>query len=281
MYLSSSIIKKILSAFLALFFISLLTFILIKLSTVNPAENYLRLSKISVSPEALKEAEHYLGLDKPLWKQYWLWFQKALTGDFGYSYVLRLPVLDLVLQRFLATLFLGTSAFLLIVTISTPLGVWAGLHESSRSDYLIRFLSFSSVSMPSITLSFSTVGQYIALIRKAISQENRSLNVENARLRGVKERYIVTHHLLRNALPAIMTALSLTWVYLLTGSIIVEEIFSWNGIGRLFVTSLRTSDLPVIQACMLIFGTLFLANNFMTQCLMNWVDPRLRKSREK
>ncbi len=82
MYLSSSIIKKILSAFLALFFISLLTFILIKLSTVNPAENYLRLSKISVSPEALKEAEHYLGLDKPLWKQYWLWFQKALTGDF-------------------------------------------------------------------------------------------------------------------------------------------------------------------------------------------------------
>lgn len=72
MYLSSSIIKKILSAFLALFFISLLTFILIKLSTVNPAENYLRLSKISVSPEALKEAEHYLGLDKPLWKQYWL-----------------------------------------------------------------------------------------------------------------------------------------------------------------------------------------------------------------
>ncbi|CFW66093.1 peptide ABC transporter permease [Streptococcus agalactiae] len=101
------------------------------------------------------------------------------------------------------------------------------------------------------------------------------------RLRGVKERYIVTHHLLRNALPAIMTALSLTWVYLLTGSIIVKEIFSWNGIGRLFVTSLRTSDLPVIQACMLIFGTLFLANNFMTQCLMNWVDPRLRKSREK
>ncbi|MBW1571190.1 ABC transporter permease subunit, partial [Streptococcus sp. SPC0] len=81
-----------------------------------------------------------------------------------------------------------------------------------------------SLILPSITLSFSTVGQYIALIRKAISQENRSLNVENARLRGVKERYIVTHHLLRNALPAIMTALSLTWVYLLTGSIIVEEI---------------------------------------------------------
>lgn len=223
------------------------------------------------------------------------------------------PVLPLVLERFGTTSLLAFCAFVLIVLVSTPIGIWSGLHEGSHLDSVVRLLTFSSVSLPSfwvayllillfsvklnwlpssrgqeanslilpsITLSFSLIGQYIALIRKAISEQARSLHVENARLRGVKQSYLIQNHLLRNALPAPVTAMSLSFVYLLTGSIIVEEVFSWNGIGRLFIMSLRAYDLPVIQACMLLFGTLFLLNNLVTQCLVSWIDPHLRQTKE-
>lgn len=302
--------KKMLSFLAALLMISLLTFVLAKLSSADPAENYLRISKIVVSPEALAEAKEYLGLNKPLCLQYLDWLSKAMTADFGTSYLWKVPVLPLVLNSFAATLALGSVSFFLIIIISVPLGIISGLYKNSLVDKLIHLLCFSSVSMPSfwlgymlimifavklhylpvsgktgwtsvilpsLTLSFSLIGQYTVLIRKAINEQLTSVHVENARLRGVNSCYIIKHHLIRNALPAITTGLSLTFVYLMTGSLIVEEVFSWNGIGSVFVHSLQAIDIPVIQACMILFGSLFLLNNILTQQLVAWVDPRIRK----
>ncbi|HEL0144972.1 TPA: ABC transporter permease [Streptococcus equi subsp. zooepidemicus] len=307
-------IKKLISIFGALLVISIVTFVLVKLSSANPAEQYLRLSKISITPEALHNARLYLGLDKPLWEQYLTWLSDILVGNFGTSYLLKVPVLPLVVERFFATLMLSLTSFLLVLVIAFPLGIVSGLFEHSLFDRLVRLFSFVAVSMPSfwlgylliiafsvklnllpvsgkvgasslilpsITLSFSLIGQYTALIRKAISEQLTSLHVENARLRGVKTYYIVKHHLIRNAFPAIATGLSLTFVYLMTGSIIVEDIFSWNGIGSLFVMSLKAADIPVIQACMLLFGALFLLHHVITQELVSFIDPRLRKTKEE
>ncbi|MGT2934027.1 ABC transporter permease [Streptococcus catagoni] len=302
-------LQKIAAFISALLIISFLTFLLIKLSSSDPAEAYLRASKIGITSDALAEARQFLGLNKPWWQQYFDWLSKAIRGDFGRSYLLKTPVLPLVLERFTATLYLGTVSFFIVCLLSIPLGIASGLFRKSLFAKVLRFFSFASVSLPSfflgyllilvfalkwqllpvsgkeeqtsvilpsISLSLSLIGQYTELISKAISQQLSSLHVENAKLRGVKYTYIIRHHLIRNALPSIVTGLSLTFIYLLTGSLIVEEVFSWNGIGSLFVHSLQTLDLPVIQACMILFGSLYLLNNIFTEKLVLWVDPRLR-----
>ena len=310
--MKKDLFKTIVSLCAALLMISVLTFLLAKLSSADQAENYLRVSKIQVTPQSLEKARDYLGLNQPWPQQYLAWLTKALRGDFGTSYLLKVPVLPLVLERFQSTLSLGLTSFALILLTSIPLGIFSAVYKGSLFDKVTRFLSFSSVSMPSfwlgymlivifavqlrwlpvsgkqdlsslilpsLTLSMSLIGQYIALIRKAVLEQMNSVHVENALLRGVSKFFLVKNHLLRNSLPAIATGLSLTLVYLLTGSLIVEEVFSWNGVGSLFVDALQSVDLPIIQCCMLLFGLLFLGNNVLTQQLPLWIDPRVRKRR--
>lgn len=305
----SAFLKKVVSFLIALIMISLMTFILAKFTSSNPAENYLRISRVGITPETLAQAREYLGLDKPWPEQYWLWLGQAIKGDFGMSYLFRVPVLPLIIEGVVSTFYLGSFAFVLIILVAFPLGIISGIYKNSFFDRVVQFLSFSSVSiptfwlgymlmivfavqlkwlpvsgkggfesmiLPALTLSFSLIGQYTSLIRKVTSEEMRSVHVENAQLRGVTMFYIVKHHLLPNILPALATGLSLTSVYLLTGALIVEEVFSWNGIGRIFVRSLQAVDMPVIQASMLLFGILFLINNSFSRYMTTWIDPRLR-----
>lgn len=308
-------LKKMLSFLLALTMISVLTFVLAKFTSSNPAENYLRISKIGITPETIQEATEYLGLDKPWLEQYVIWLSKAIKGDFGVSYLWKVPVLPLVVEGFISTFYLGALSFMMIIVFAFPLGILSGIYKQSPFDKLVQFISFTSVSiptfwlgymlilwlsvhlklfpvsgkgglesmvLPALTLSFSLIGQYTSLIRKVVSEEMRSVHVENAKLRGVKMSFIIKNHLLPNILLAIATGLSLTSVYLLTGALIVEEVFAWNGIGYIFVHSLQAVDMPVIQASMLLFGILFLINNIFSKHLTTWIDPRLRyKARRK
>lgn len=307
-----NMLKKIVSIFSSLLVLSFLTFILTRLSSTDPAENYLRISKIVITPAALENARVYLGLDKPFAVQYLDWLIGVLKGNFGVSYLQKIPVFPLVIENFWTTFQLGLVAFLLVLIVSLPLGILCGIYNGTWFDRSIRLITFISVStpnfwlgymlivifgvhlrwlpvsgksewtsivLPSITLSYSLIGQYIALTRKAIMEQLSSVYVDNARMRGVKERYIIWHHLIPNALPSIATGISLTFVYLMTGSLIVEEVFSWNGLGSLFVKSLQAVDVPVIQCCMLLFGTLFLINNVIIEQLTERIDPRIRLGR--
>jgi len=285
--MKKDLFKKIVSFLAALLMISVLTFLLAKLSSADQAENYLRVSKIQVTPQSLEKAREYLGLNQPWPQQYLAWLTKALRGDFGTSYLLKVPVLPLVLERFQSTLSLGLTSFALILLTSIPLGIFSAVYKDSLFDKVTRFLSFSSVSMPSfwlgymlivifavqlrwlpvsgkqdlsslilpsLTLSMSLIGQYIALIRKAVLEQMNSVHVENALLRGVSKFFLVKNHLLRNSLPAIATGLSLTLVYLLTGSLIVEEVFSKEFGSYMFLGELITNldiepDQPVDYGC--------------------------------
>lgn len=305
-------VRKISSFLAALLVISLLTFLLTKIASSDPAENYLRASKITITQESLEHARQYLGLDRSWTEQYILWLGKALQGDFGRSYLWKEDALPLVWTSFLSTLHLAVVAFLLIVGLSLPLGIVSGLLNGSFIERFIRFLTFSSVSMPtfwigyllmlvfsvhlkwlpvsgkssinsvilpSITLSIPLIGQYVALIRQAVVEQLETIYVQNALLRGVRMSYIIPHYLVRNSLPAMVTGLSLTMVYLLTGSVIIEEVFAWNGIGSLFVQALQAVDVPVIQTSMLLFGFLFLLNHLVMEQVTGLIDPRLRKTR--
>lgn len=302
--------KQLLSFLSSFLFLSLVTFLLTKASPIDPAENYLRASNIVITEENLAQARDYLQLNRSTISQYISWLTSVLTGDFGISYILKTPVLPLVWSRFCDTLLLAFPSFLLTLLLSSFLGIVSGLKKGSWFDKVIYgtsllFVSipnfwlayllmlylgvylgwlpisgrqgWSSLILPSLTLSLPMIGQYTALIRKEVQIQLEQPHVEMARLRGVREGRILWNHILRNAAPTLLTGYSLAFIYLLTGSLVVEEIFSWKGLGSLFVESLQAMDVPVIQACMLLFGSLFLLNHCFLRRMIGIIDPRLRK----
>lgn len=302
-------LKGVISFLLALIMISILTFVLIKLSSNDPAESYLRAAKIPLTEETIKHAKAYLGLNDHIVVQYFNWFFKVLRLDFGQSYLLKESVLPLVLSKFLVTLQLALVSLVFIIVVAFPLGVMSALHKNSWFDKIVQLFSFTVVSiptfwlgyigmiifgvylkwlpisgrtqpnsviLPSLVLSLGLIGQYISLVRQSMLDELNSMHVKYAVFRGVKQRYIIKNHLLKNSLPILITGLSLTSVYLMTGSIIIEEVFAWNGISSLFVKSVQSSDVPVIQCCMLLFGTLFLTNTTVSRVLLNYLHQEAR-----
>lgn len=302
--------RQVLSFLSSFLFLSIATFLLTKASPIDSAENYLRASNIVITEENLAQARDYLQLNQSLISQYLSWLTSALTGDFGMSYILKTPVLPLVWSRFWDTLLLAFPAFLLTIIFSSLFGIVGGLKKGSWFDkiaygmsllfvsipnfwlayllmlYLGVYLGWLPISgrqdwtsmiLPSLTLSLPLIGQYTALIRKEVQIQLEQPYVEMARLRGVREGRIIWNHILRNAAPTLFTGFSLAFIYLLTGSLVVEEIFSWKGLGSLFVESLQAMDLPVIQACIMLFGSLFLLNHCILRRIIGIIDPRLRK----
>lgn len=302
--------RQFLSFSSSFLFLSLVTFLLAKISPIDPAENYLRAANIAITEENLAQARVYLQLNQPSVSQYLSWLTSAIKGDFGISYILKTPVLPLVLERFYDTLLLAIPSFLLTLTVSLFFGVISGLKRSSWFDkvtygislifvsipnfwfsYLLMLYlgvyfgwlpisgrqGWTSLVLPSLVLALPMIGQYTALIRKEVQIQLEQPYVEMARLRGVSEGRIIRNHILRNAAPTLLTGFSLAFIYLLTGSLVVEEVFSWKGLGSLFVEALQAMDLPVIQACMMLFGSLFLLNHFFLCRIIGIIDPRLRK----
>lgn len=302
--------RQFLSFSSSFLFLSLVTFLLTKISPIDPAENYLRASNIAITEENLAQARVYLQLNQTSVSQYLSWLTSAIKGDFGISYILKTPVLPLVLGRFYDTLLLAFPSFLLTLIFSSFFGIISGLKKGSWFDkvaygislifvsipnfwlayllmlYLGVYLGWFPVSgkqgwtsliLPSLTLSLPMIGQYTVLIRKEVQIQLEQPYVEMARLRGVRESRIIWNHILRNAAPTLLTGFSLAFIYLLTGSLVIEEVFSWKGLGSLFVEALQAMDLPVIQACMMLFGSLFLLNHFFLCRIIGIIDPRLRK----
>lgn len=307
------IIVKLLSVLAALVVISLMTFLLIKASSSDPAENYLRVSHIPITPEALAKAREDLGLNLSLPVQYMHWLGQILQGNFGISYLYKSEVLALVMHGFLSTLHLGSVAFVIVLIGSLLCGLLSAWYAQTWVDKLLRFLTYISVSMPtfwlgyllmiifgvyfkilpvsgkesplsivlpSVTMSIPLLGQYTALIRRYAIEQLASEHTQNARLRGVKPFYLIKNHVLKNMLPVIISSYMMTFAYLVTGSLIIEEVFSWRGIGHLFVSAVQAGDVPVIQACMLLFGVLFLSINACMQYAMKRSNPLLRKEGE-
>lgn len=294
---------------LTLFVISVLTFSLVKFTPGDPAANYLRASHIMINDETLANARLKLGLDKPILEQYTTWLTKILQGDFGESYIKGDKVITIMQRAVMPTLTLGAFSFVILFFFSLFFGILSALYHHKWLDYLVQIFSYFSISvptfwlgymliiifavqlkllpvsgkgdfsnyiLPAITLVTPLLGQTTLLIRKAILEEMNSPHAENARIRGVAERYIVFNHLLRNASITIITVFSSNILYLCTGSIIIEEIFSWPGLGKMFTGAAQHGDIPLIQASLLFFGVFAIVVNSLTQKLVHNIDPHLK-----
>ncbi|MDO5095185.1 MAG: ABC transporter permease [Peptostreptococcaceae bacterium] len=301
--------KKIALFFLTLFMISILTFLLVKLSPGDPAANYLRASHVAITDETLAKARLELGLDKPIVKQYSDWLLGVMKGNLGKSYLKKTPVKEVIAKAVVPTLQLGAVSFGALLLISLFLGITSALLHDKLWDYLVQSFCFACVSvptfwlgymliiyfavmnkflppsgrgtfvnyiLPSLTLITPLVGQTSLLIRKSMMEQMSSPHVRNAILRGVNKKFVIGNHLLKNAAIPIITVLSSNILYLITGSVLIEEVFAWPGVGKMFVAAVKGGDVPIIQASLLMFGILAITVNGLTQSLVRFLDPHTR-----
>jgi len=301
------LIQRVIAIIPILIGISFLAFFLISLSPSDPAEVALRVQEITPTPEVVKSMRCELGLDKPLLIRYANWLRASLHGDFGKSYINNRLVINEIGNAIPPTLALVAVTLAIISSVSIVAGILCAVHEGSAGDIIFRGLifwitampsfwvglllmwlfsvkfnwfptsgmeGFTSVILPAVTLSLTYISTYFRLIRNNMIQNKQENYVLYARSLGLKERTI-TRHILKNSLQSSLTALGMSIPKLIAGTVIVENIFAWPGIGRLCVSAIFNRDYPIIQAYVLLMALLFVVCSLVVDFLSALLDPRL------
>ena len=302
----SYVIKRLLGLIPTLFIVAVLVFLFVHLLPGDPA-------RLIAGPEAdaqvIDMVRSQLGLDKPLWSQFLHYMGNVLQGDFGNSLVSRRPVSEEIASRFMPTLWLTLASMVWAVLFGLAAGVIAAVWRNRWPDRLSMTLAVSGISFPAFALGmllmqvFSvelgwlpTVGadswqHYIlpsitlgAAVSAVMARFTRASFVDvlgedyirTARAKGVSERWVVMKHALRNAMIPVVTMMGLQFGFLLGGSIVVEKVFNWPGLGRLLVDSVEMRDYPVIQAEVLLFSLEFILINLVVDVLYAAINPATR-----
>lgn len=302
--------KRVLSIIPIVLFASFLMFVLIRVGPVDPAEAYLAAAHIHPDDEVLAAKRHEFGLDKPLVVQYGQSVWRLAQLDFGTSYMSNKPVWQEVVQKLPATVQLASTSIVLALLASIPLGVLSAIFKDRAVDHLIRVFAyigacvpvfwigyllmfFISVKLewlpvegrgtwrhlvlPSFTLALWLIAIYARLLRTTVLEELQESYVRYARARGIKERVIMLKYVLRIAISPILTGLGMNLGKLLTGAIIVEQVFSWPGFGRYFIESIVNRDIPVIQCYVLLSVCVIVGSNLVADLLQLILDPRIAR----
>lgn len=302
------VIKRILSAIPLLICISFVCFCFINLIPSDPAEVALRVRQVPViTEEAVQEVRSELGLDKPFFVRYVDWVVNCVQGDFGISYTNPSRTVSEELLRCMpATLELAGASFILVILLSIPIGFFCAVYKDSLFDKVMRAFIFMTTAMPAywiglllmwfvsikldllptsgnnslkhLILPALTVSlTYIRLIRNNMLENMKKDYVLYANVRGLSQRLILTKHILRNSMQTCFVAIGMSIPQLIAGTIVVENVFAWPGLGTLCIESIFNRDYPIIQAYVLLIGTLFVIFNLIFDILQTIIDPRLRK----
>ncbi|MFL0448725.1 nickel/cobalt ABC transporter permease [Bacillus altitudinis] len=303
------IIKRLLFLLPLIVFITFFAFVLLAMRSSDPAEVALRVNQVTPTEEMVESMRQELGLDQPFFLRYATWLKDGLTGDFGSSYVTREPVLDLILEALPATLQLAGMSLLFIIVLSLLFGMVCAYAAHTWLDRIVRAFVFIAASMPSfwlgilfiwlfsvkfnwvntsgmegfksillpaMTLSLGYLSTYVRLIRNQILKFQHEPFVFYARARGLKERTIQLK-VMRHALQLAVTALGMSIPKLIAGTVIIENLFAWPGVGRLCVTAIFHADFPMIQAYLFVMGCLFVVCNLVADVIQMIMNPQLRK----
>ncbi len=306
------IIKRFLATIPLLIGISFVCFVFINLIPSDPAEVALRINQTPVvTEEAIEQMRIELGLNDPFFIRYIKWVGNSMKLDFGRSYTNPArTVTGEIMRSMPATLQLAGLSLLIVIVVSLPLGFLSAVYKDSWFDHLIRgfvFIttampaywvgllliwfvslkldllptsgsgSFKHLILPSITVALTYISTYIRLIRNNMLENMKEDYVLYANARGLKQKTILMKHVLKNSLQSCMTAIGMSIPQLISGTIVVENVFAWPGIGKLCITAIFNRDYPVIQAYVLLTGVLFVFSNFAVDLLQYIADPRLRK----
>jgi len=286
--------------------VATLTFALIHLV---PGDPVLAMLGDFAAPADVAQMRHELKLDLPLWQQYLYFLSGIVRGDFGESISQHEPVARLIRERFPATLELAFAGLFVAILLALPLGMIAGANPGGAADlgamgfailgisvphlYLGPLLmivfsldlgwlpltgrgGLSHLVLPAVTLGTALAAIIARMLRQSLVQVLETDYMRTARSKGLSRAAAVLHHGLRNALTPVVTLLGLQAGALLTGSIVVEMIFSWPGLGRLMITAINSRDYPLVEGCVLVFALSYVIVNMLTDLVYSVVDPRIR-----
>ncbi len=301
----SYIVNRLLQMIPTLIGVTLLVFFLIWLIPGDPAQ---LLAPEEASAQDIEDIRRALGLDRPLIVQYGDWIWGVVQGDWGTSLYRRRAVLPELIDRLPATVELALASMLLSILLAVPAGVLSAVKQNSWGDNLARVGSLLGLSMPNfwigimlillvayqlrwlpvsgrggiehmilpaITLGTSMMAEVMRVTRSTMLEVIRQDYIRTARAKGLRENMVVYKHGLRNAMISVVTVVGLQLGYRLGGTVVVEQVFAYPGVGRLAYQSMLQRDIPLVMGTLLMFSLLFLVINLLVDLIYGWLDPRI------
>ncbi len=307
------ILRRLAQSLIVVLGVTIVTFILLHLLPGSPVRAILGQR---ATPLAVHQLTVELGLNKPLPIQYGIWVNNLIHLNLGYSYKLDQPVTALLAQRIPKTMFLVGSSLVLAIIIAVPLGVVMAVRRNKVDDYVLTGLSFIFYSMPSFwlgilliglfsltlnwlpyeapqdqisvfsqlngmilpvaTLTLVTVALFSRYMRSSVLEQSIQDYVRTARAKGLSHRAVLIRHVVRNALMPVITLIGLSLGGILSGAVVVEEVFNYPGMGLLFFQSAVTDDFPVLLGVSVVVAIATVVGNLIADVLYAVVDPRIR-----
>lgn len=314
MSLRRYVLKRLLLTIPILFGVSVITFSLVKLLPGDAVDFMVRFSDVSQETKQALRAQYHL--DEPIWKQYILWLHDAIFLDFGESIISERSVSEAIMSRLPNTLALGFFAFVIAIGIGIPAGIIAAVKKGETTDEASRVAAllgiatpnfwlglmlilifavelnwfrvippdkslltwdmFKFMILPAITLGTASSALLMRLMRSSMVEEINKDYVRMARAKGLPERTVILKHVLRNSLISVVTVAALQIAFLVDGAVVVEQVFSWPGVGRLIIQAIFQRDFPIIQATVLMIGATIVFANLFADIIYSFLDPRIR-----
>lgn len=302
------VVQRLVQGVVVIFLVSLTTFTILQLAPGSPVD--ILIGEAQVSQEQIDAINRKWGLDQPPHVQYLTWLGNVFRGDLGDSVIRTgMPVRDMLAEAAPVTLRLNALALALSILIAVPLGVLAAVRRHSWLDYgsmvgaslgiampnywigLMLIIVFSlrlgwlppygsgswkAYVLPVLVLAIQEMAILARLTRGATVELMQQDFVTTARAKGLRERIVVGRHVVRNALLPVVTMIGYRMAFILSGTIVVETVFAWPGIGQLFFTSIDRLDYQVVQAIILLLSTVVVVGNLLTDLAYAYIDPRIR-----
>lgn len=310
------LIKRIISIIPMLFFISIISFVLMKTAPGDPLQAYIT---PQMNPDDIERIRQNMGLDKPVILQYFKWLINALQGNLGYSMISHRPVIQVILERIPNTLIITLIALILSILVAIPVGLYAGYKKNSIVDNVLNIVSYIGISIPSfwfamiliyifsvklgllpsvgmrtagvdttmdllkhmimpvIVLSYYNLCIFTRYIRSSTISQLREDYVLTQMAYGATTKEILFKHVLKNTLLPVITIFAMALPQLITGAFITETIFGWPGMGQLGINSVFGYDYPVVMGITMISSLMLILGNLLADILYQLIDPRIKQ----
>jgi peptide/nickel transport system permease protein len=304
--MSRFLLSRVLSALATLILSSFAVCMLIHLIPGDPVMMMMAQNS-SPTAEQIARMRHALGLDLPLWQQYFHYMGHLLQGDLGRSIFGSEPVATLLLERLPNTFALAATGLLIAIGIGMPLGFLAAFRKGTWADSLLMMVAVCGVSipnfwlglmllllfslvlgwlpvagsdwqsmiLPSVTLGLTYMAIIARMTRSSMVEVLSEDYIRTARAKGLPRRLVLYRHALKPALISVITVIAVVFGYLMGGAIVVENVFSWNGLGRLALQAINYRDYPLIQGFILLFAAIIVTISLLLDIAYAWLDPRV------
>jgi peptide/nickel transport system permease protein len=299
------ILTRLFYAFISLVLLSITIFVMIRV-TGDPV---ILMADPGAKEEDLQALRIELGLDRTYVEQYGVFVTKLVRGDFGTSFIYRIPVLELYLQRLPASIELAGAAMAVSILLGIPLGLFSAVHVHTWLDSFgtvfanlglampsfwigIMFMmifavnlqwlpvqgagTFKHIVMPAAALGWVLTAANMRLARSAMLEVLGSEYIKLARIKGLPENLVILKHAFKNAVIPVITFACINFALLMNGTVVVESIFAWPGIGRLLYEGISSRDFPIVQATVILGGVMIILVNVFVDILYAYIDPRIR-----